>query len=313
MLPEFNQDFRYAALQENAIQVIGEEDGKWDENDYALFYAQGPHGYNLYNENNGKGYKRKDTRLAHISNNSVNVYENFSYYFINFDKGEGKRVTSSDINPSPNLYTRYDDYQFINEEKNNFLNIGRLWVGDGFNANKSITFNTKTPLKSTDSVKVKSTIFVKNATNDKITLNINGQNSGTYIISNSADIKIREIPWESQINNLSGNAIKFDYILESTNPLVTYYLDYLEVQYKQDLVFNEEQMNFRVFDIPTGSGETFGFTVENAKNIEQIWDVSDITNAKKIVNKASGMQFSFGYTTNSPYFNNEFVAFKNSA
>ena len=40
MLPEFNQDFRYAALQENAIQVIGEEDGKWDENDYALFYAQ---------------------------------------------------------------------------------------------------------------------------------------------------------------------------------------------------------------------------------------------------------------------------------
>lgn len=37
MLPEFNGDFRYKSLQEDAIQVFGEEDGKWDEGDYALF------------------------------------------------------------------------------------------------------------------------------------------------------------------------------------------------------------------------------------------------------------------------------------
>ena len=313
MLPEFNQDFRYAALQENAIQVIGEEDGKWDENDYALFYAQGPHGYNLYNVNNGSGYKRNETRLTHISDNSVNIYENFSYYFINFDKGEGKRVTLSDIAPSSKVYTRYDDYQFINEEKTNFLNIGRLWVGDAFNSNKSVSFTTKTAIKPTDTVKIKSSVYVKNATNDKITYSINGQNSSNFTVSNSPEIKIKEIPWETSASNLSGTTLKIDYTLESSNPLVAYYLDYAEVQYKQDLVYNDAQMNFRVFEIPTGSGETFGFTVENATNVEQIWDVSDITNAKKIVNKSSGAQFSFGYTTNSPYFNNEFVAFKNSA
>jgi hypothetical protein len=27
MLPEYNQDFRFATLQENAIQVVGEDDG----------------------------------------------------------------------------------------------------------------------------------------------------------------------------------------------------------------------------------------------------------------------------------------------
>jgi len=123
-------------------KLYGEEDGKWDENDYALFYAQGPNGYNLYNVNNGSGYKRNETRLTHISDNSVNIYENFSYYFINFDKGEGKRVTLSDIAPSSKVYTRYDDYQFLNEVKTNFLNIGRLWVGDAFNANKSVSFTT---------------------------------------------------------------------------------------------------------------------------------------------------------------------------
>ena len=247
MLPEFNQDFRYAALQENAIQVIGEEDGKWDENDYALFYAQGPHGYNLYNVNNGSGYKRNETRLTHISDNSVNIYENFSYYFINFDKGEGKRVTLSDIAPSSKVYTRYDDYQFINEEKTNFLNIGRLWVGDAFNANKSVSFTTKTAIKPTDTVKIKSSVYVKNATNDKITYSINGQNSSSFTVSNSPEIKIKEIPWETSASNLSGTTLKIDYTLESSNPLVAYYLDYAEVQYKQDLVYNDAQMNFRVF------------------------------------------------------------------
>ena len=33
MLPEYNQDVKYSALQENAIQVVGEDDGVWNDND----------------------------------------------------------------------------------------------------------------------------------------------------------------------------------------------------------------------------------------------------------------------------------------
>lgn len=313
MLPEFNQDFKYAALQENAIQVVGEEDGKWDEGDYALFYAQGPHGYNLFNASNGNGNKRSDTRLTHISDNYTNIYEDYSYYFINFDKGEGKRITLSDVAVPSKVYTRYDDYQFVNEEKNNFLNIGRLWVGDAFNSSKSITFNTKTSILPTDTLRVKTSVYVQNANDDKITYSINGQFNTNFNSTNTADVKIKEIPWEIYPYNLSGNSIKIDYTVTSTNPLVAYYLDYLEVQYKQDLKFNDSQMNFRVFEIMEGSGDSYGFTIDNTTTLEQVWDVSDITNAKKMVNKASGSQFSFGYNANSFTFNNEFVAFKNSA
>lgn len=63
MLPENNQDARYSALQENAIQVVGEDDGVWNDNDYALFYAQGPNGYNLYNSSNGSGLKEENPEL----------------------------------------------------------------------------------------------------------------------------------------------------------------------------------------------------------------------------------------------------------
>jgi hypothetical protein len=62
MLPEFNQDQRYSALQENAIQVVGEDDGVWNDNDYALFYAQGPNGYNLY-DTKRKRIKRREPEL----------------------------------------------------------------------------------------------------------------------------------------------------------------------------------------------------------------------------------------------------------
>ena len=120
MLPEFNQDPRFSTLQENAIQVIGEDDGKWDDTDYALFYAQGPNGYNLFDSSNGNGNKRQDTRITHISQNYVNIYEDYSYYFINFDKGPGKRVQTSNIDlPTDNLhiFTRYDDYQFLKKKK----------------------------------------------------------------------------------------------------------------------------------------------------------------------------------------------------
>lgn len=316
MLPEYNQDPRFAALQENAIQVIGEDDGKWDEGDYALFYAKGPNGYNLFNSNNGNGIKRRDTRITHISENYVNIYEDYSYYFINFDKGAGKRIETSDIDVPTDIdkvYTRYDDYQFLNEEKTNFLNIGRLWVDAPFNTSKSISFTTNTPLLPTDEAKVKTSVYVQNANNDKITYSINGQTVGNYTITNSADTKIREITLQTTVQNLSGNTIKFDYTPSGSNPLVSYNFDYAEIQYKQDLKYNNSQMNFRVFDIYENSGETFGFTMDNISGLEQIWNVSDNTNAKKIINKSSGSQFSFGYIADSPYFNNEFVAFKNSA
>ena len=313
MLPEFNGDFRYRILQEDAIQVVGEEDGKWDDGDYALFYAQGPAGYNLYNHQNGNGNKRSDTRLSHRSENYINIYEDYAYYFINFDKGAGKRTEVSDITPPSNQYTRYDDYQFINEEKINFLNIGRLWVGDAFNSNKSISFNTRSPIQITDNIKVKTAVFVQNANQDKITFSINGQNSTPFVTTNTADSKIREIPWETTLQNLSGNSLKIDYNVASPNPLVAYSLDFAEVQYKEDLKFNDSQMNFRVFEIDEGSGITYGFLMNNTNNPEQVWNVSDVTNAKKIVNKGSGNQFSFGYVADSNIFNNEFVAFKASA
>lgn len=308
MLPENNQDNRYDALQENAIQVIGEEDGVWNDNDYALFYAQGPNGYNLYD---GAGRNVRSETRTDKSYNFINIYDSFSYYYINFDLGPGKRVIDDNINTPSDLIKIYDDYQYLNEEKFNILKLGRIWVGDAFQGNKKVSFVTRSPLSTNDRIVVKSRVISYNSEKNSITFDINGTNS--EIKSASKDYGM--LYYEQNVTGLSGNNLDFNYNANITaNPNGQFYWDYAEVTYPQELTFNNSQMTFRKYSINEGSNTLFGFSMSNITGLEQIWDVSDITNAKRKINKSGGNSiFSFGYLADSKVFNNEFVAFNQAA
>ena len=67
-LPVLNSDFRYGNLQENAIYIAGENDNSFDANDYILFYAKGPHNWQL------------DPANA-VANHRHNPYTDEAYYF----------------------------------------------------------------------------------------------------------------------------------------------------------------------------------------------------------------------------------------
>jgi hypothetical protein len=83
MLPEVNNAFRYDDLQENAIQVVGESDGTFDNADYVLFYATGPHSWIQTNSKKGLRFKSQK-----------NLYSDSSYYFITVGSSNGKRVST---------------------------------------------------------------------------------------------------------------------------------------------------------------------------------------------------------------------------
>lgn len=314
MLPEYNQDVKYSALQENAIQVVGESDGTWNDEDYALFYAQGPNGYNLYNKSNGNGIKRADERNDRAEN-VKNIYEDFSYYFINFDKGEGKRVQPIDANLPAALITRFDNYQVINNDQKNLMKVGRVWTEDApFTTDKTVTFNLNSPIQGADNIKYRTKIIGYKTQGNSISIDINNQNSQLYSTI-PADLDYLPFIYSGDITNLSGNQISFNYKPSiTTNPNGSFYFDYVEVQYKEDLKYNGSQMNFRDFSLTSGTNTNYGFSVNNASGLEQIWDVTDITNANRRVNKATGSaSFNFGYITADLNFNNEFVAFKADA
>ena len=313
MLPEHNLDPRFDALQENAIQVAGEDDGVWNEDDYALFYAQGPNGYNVYKKANGNGKRRIETR-SDKPNNFINIYEDFAYYFINFDKGPGKRIQPSDVPTNSSVISRYDEYQYINEEKFNLMKVGRIWTGDAFTNNKTVSFNTRSAIQPSDVIVYRTRYIAYQSQGNKMTVNLNNLNPVTFsVASNDKREYIPEI-YSSSVSNLSGNQISFNYAPNTgSNPNGKFYFDYAEVQYKEDLKFNNSQMNFRSYGITEESGNTYTFNLADASSAEQVWQVSDITNVVKKVNKSgNSANFNFGYVADSNVFVNEFVAFKNS-
>ncbi len=319
MLPEFNQDVKYSALQENSIQVVGEDDGVWNDTDYALFYAQGPNGYNLYNTANGNGFKRVDTRDDR-SENVKNIYEDYSYYYINYDKGAGKRVQNVDLNlPATPLITRYDDYQVINTDQKNLLKVGRIWVEDQpFTTEKTVTLTLNSPIQGSDVIRFRTQVIGFKSQQNSVSFTINNQNPVSESVpTNSSNYAYDYFPlrYTGTISNLSGNQISLKYNPNiAINPNGIFYLDYVEVQYKEDLKFNGSQMNFRDYSLVSGSSTNYGFSITSVGNMEQVWDVTDITNANRRVNKAAGTgTFNFAYNTSNPSFNNEFVAFRADA
>ncbi|SKB66078.1 Peptidase family C25 [Soonwooa buanensis] len=312
MLPENNSDARYAALQENAIQVVGGDDGVWNDDDYALFYAQGPNGFNLTGTTTRNG--RIDTR-RNKSSNYINIYEDYAYYFINFDKGPGKRINPEDTAVPSSLLSRYDDYQYINEEKYNLMKLGRLWVGDAFTTPKEVKFDVRTPILSTDIVKYNTRVAAKDGKNNQIEISVNGKNSTTIAVGVE---NVSLLVSENILSNTPTSSITFNYKPNTgPNPYGQFYWDYAEITYKQDLSFNNiGQLAFRSYDINEKTDNLYGFSISNTTGLEQVWDVSDVTNVKRKVNKnTSASSFNFGYQTSSTnkFFNNEFVAFNQSA
>lgn len=316
MLPENNLDSRYSALQQDAIQVVGETDGIWNEDDYALFYAQGPNGYNLYktvSNNNGSGNRRIETRTD-TPGNFINIYDDFSYYFINFDIGRGKRVLEVDQPASGTVISRYDDYQFINEEKFNLIKIGRIWTGDAITDAKTVSFTTKSAIQPTDVIRYRSRYIAYQSAGNSMNININNTNVRNEIVPASETNEYIRIVYNGTATGLQGNQLTFTYQpTTSSNPNGKFYFDYAEVQYKEDLKFNNTQMNFRSYGIAENSGSPYTFNIADASAIEQVWDVSDVTTAVKKINKSgNNSTFSFGHLANSPTFVNEFVAFKSA-
>jgi len=317
MLPENNNDIRYAALQENAIQVSGENDGVWNEEDYALFYAQGPNGFNVYksdtNNPNGNPNKRIETRTDR-SSNFVNIYDNFSYYFINFDVGPGKRIQVVDAALGTETFTRYDDYQFINEEKFNLKKVGRIWTGDFFNSAKTVAFTTKSAIQPTDVIKFRSRFIGYESAGNKVAASLNSSNNQDFGIASSEKKDYIPIIYSGNATNLQGTTLTFNLVPDtSSNPNGKFFFDYAEVQYKEDLKFTNSQLLFRSFDIMEQSGNSYTFSISDATNIEQVWEVSDLANVIKKVNKSgSASTFSLGYNANNNLYTNEFVAFRNA-
>lgn len=115
---------------ENAIRVEGEDDGVFNDNDYVLFYGQGPAGWQ---------YDSTSQTYFHYQN----PYSKSNYYFFTFGGSNGLRMQTS-VSPNvPNAFTpdNFIDRVFEDPEINNLGATGLLWVSQRIGLNESFSFS----------------------------------------------------------------------------------------------------------------------------------------------------------------------------
>lgn len=290
MLPENPGAFRYKGLQEVAIEAVGLEDGSFDQEDYYLFYAQGPNGI----------VRNPILKGDQVGDHSTHLYENKAYYFINFDGiTNGKRIQTSEINANPKeTFRSFDQVLFYENDSLNLYNVGRLWVGESFfeNSDFQIQFNGNGPVSNpTFNYQLVGT----NAQNISYTIQVNN----TEIIHNSfgrGDLR-------KEAGSINFSSINYPIHIQvnvdnSLNPAAGVYLDYLRLNFKQNLSFNNQQLGFRWLDGLT-ENEVYAFNLSGDPTY--VWDVSDRVNAKQL----TGQNGVYKFQVKARAYPNEFIAF----
>lgn len=303
ILPRKISDFRYDDLQENAIQIVGEEDGRFDTNDYILFYGEGANKWR-YDESEG------------IFNQETNIYDANNYYFIKIGSGTGKRITEQ-ISLTTTEYTTnaFTDYVRLEKELINLLDnfsqgqgTGKDWYGDLFETIRQRTYaDFSFPnIITTEEGNIQVAFAGRSNSTSSFNAQISNDNfSATISRSNTGDIE-DEYAHIGRINetfmpNSANLPVQIEYPQTASS---LGWLDYIQLNVRRNLIFTGNQLAFR--DPKTLNAASSTFELANIRDNVQVWDISNplaprIQQLDKVGNNAS-----FGVNTTSL---KEFIAF----
>ncbi|RYD58343.1 MAG: type IX secretion system sortase PorU [Sphingobacteriales bacterium] len=297
MLPEQNSP-RVNDLAENSIWVNDGGDGSFGPGDYFVFYAIGANGWSL---------NKDGSAFVH----SRNIYEDKSFYFLNFDGGNGKRVGSANGPSSANVtITEFNDYLLHEEEKANPAGFGKKWWGEDFGTspgkvdNRTFEIDLKNAFSSDIAINLGSASSLGG--NFSATLNSQPIGSVSFMYS-SDDMPVVQNAITTSTGANGKVSIKLTYKPSASNG--TGYLDYIQVNSRRPLTFTEDQLLFRSIG-SVGTGKVATYRVDNAGSATQVWDITDPYNATAMNGSFDGSTFVFNQDGATLY---EFAAFKGAS
>ncbi len=287
MLNERNSDFRYDDIQENAIFVSGEDDNRFDNNDYILFYAQGT---NVWKHNINAG----------IASHQKNIYSDKAYYYIVLDGNSGKRISNrtSVVGTPTETITTFNDFLVHENDFFNIDNFGQEFYGEDFSVNNSQNFDFNFPdIDTSANVNVKIKAASTSTDNTFFNLSANNQNFINLTIygTGTSPILVGRTNTQSATIPVTGDLLQINVNYDNSgNPSANGFLDYIEVNATRKLIARNKQFTFRNYHVASdATNATVAYQIQNANAIFQVWDITDITNPKAIVNEATDTNFSF--------------------
>ncbi len=271
MLPQSNQIARPDDLVENAIFISGEADGKFNSDDYILFYAQGADKISF---NQSKG----------IIDYEKNLYADKNYYFITVSETNGKRITTNEVPGVLPVVNTVENFSFHEIDQHSELKSGREWFGERFDLTTELTFETDlknvipgTTMKFVSGVMGKSfsaTSF-KVSVNNKLALTQNIQAIPTADYNVKGEMRTDTLDLGADTISSSGGSgqkIKYTYVKASSGNSVGF-LDFFLLQATQKLSLHSSQVIFR--STSSLSNPASQFEIESSESSAIVWDISN--------------------------------------
>ena len=269
MLPSENSANAPIDPVENAIKFVGEEDGVFDNDDYILFYAEGPQ------------------RFDEVSNTHNNIFTDKTYYFVNVSSGNGKRIAPymEPTGEATETIDRFHEYKFVENDEFNLAKLGRRWFGDRFDFENVKTFDFEFPKKITTEpvlVRVHAAAAGTNATTMAVSLN--NQNIANFSFNPINDPLLGDDDFFDGEVTVGSQDLSVEISYNNGgNPSSFGFLDYVSIEAISSLTHDGNQFQFTNKDVAqmAGIGE---YVLTNASDVSEVWDVTDRFNITTITN-----------------------------
>ena len=300
-LSELNADPRIDDLMEIPVLVYGESDGKFDRDDYILFYAQGPVTWK---------YAFNTQSFVH----QQNAYDDYSYAFITADLGPGRRIeTETAPGGAGEDVDEFLDYQLYEKDNYNIINGGRTYYSDIIEGNGSLSLNFDFKnAKTNRDCKIRLNLAGRNFSPASFRLLVNGDQTQVFNITPTAPGSDHAFAYESSgavAATMTGDNLKVTLTHVGVSGTTSIgYVDYVSVNAWRALKFTAQQMLFRNPEA-VDSGKVYRYKITGASSALQVWNITDSVCPRKVNGQLSGSVYSFKVSGNA---RNEFVAFDGS-
>lgn len=307
LLPESNAEPRLDDLQKCAVFFQGGDDNQFQDSDYILFYGKGPDSWQLTEQSTLNKYRWEHEK---------HYYSDSAYYFIRIDDTEPLRIQSAGIpdQPATHTSTKFQDYQFLENDLYNIGKTGREFLGEEFDLNTTGTYTFVMPnlLPEYPAIFEAALAIRSMGGPSTFTVNVGGSSITTPAVE-SSDFALSLVA--GQVFTVSeftpgGSTIsaQIDFNKYSNTAEVKGWINYLRVNATRALNMTGNQMHFRD-STATGPGNVCQFGLNNASNVGQIWDISNYLVPVAVPFTLNG---SVAEWKQPSEFTKEYIAFTNS-
>ncbi len=275
-IPDDNTSPRPNTLLEIPRLVVDQNsNGIFDPEDYIIFYGRGVRGW-LYNGNN---------TFQHY----INPYTEINYYFFTVTQGHGKQMdtlSASAVSPTAIQPASFQEKLFVEEEKYNLQNSGRLWVGEKFAGTDAGTYNRSLPgLVATSPITYRFKFLHNSTTPDNLDIFENGQllTGGSKTMGPAGLGTVyanEEYLYPSRTGGVPNNAssVTIQVTPGNQNQDALTWLDWMEIYYQRRFEAVNDTLIFTSPDV-TGSVQ---YSISNFSSDIRAFDVTDHSNVKEL-------------------------------